>query len=86
MATMAEHEASMTIYYYKSDGAIYSYGTGISDMRSFGDRQKDYELILDYVVLPKDPVVMEFLQRFYIDIETKELKLKPDNDEFTKYL
>lgn len=86
MPNMAEHEASMTIFYYKSDGAIYSYATGISDMRSFGDRQKDYEQILDCVVLDRDPIVMEFLQRFYIDVETKELKLKPDGSDFAKYL
>ena len=86
MASMAEHEASMTIFYYKSDGTIYSYCTGISDMSGFGDRQADYELMLDYIVLPKDQTAIEFLHKFYIDVETKEMKLKPEFTGLGKYL
>ena len=86
MATMAEHEASMTIFYYKSDGTIYSYCTGISDMSSFGSRQSDYELIVDYIVLPRDYTVITFLNRFYIDANTKELKLKSEYADLKKYL
>lgn len=86
MATMAEHEASMTIFYYKSNGEIYSYCTGISDMGGFGDHADDYALMLDYVVLPKDQTAIEFLYKFYIDVETKELKLKPKYQDLSKYL
>lgn len=86
MATIAEHEASMTIFYYKSDGTIYSYCTGISDMSSFGSRQFDYELIIDYVVLPRDNTVITFLNRFYVDVDTKELKLKSEYEDLKKYL
>ena len=86
MATIAEHVASMTIFYYKSDGNIYSYCTGISDMSSFGSRQSDYELIIDYVVLPRDNTVITFLNRFYVDINTKELKLKSEYEDLKKYL
>lgn len=86
MASMAEHEASMTIYYYKSDGSIYSYCTGINDMSSFGERQKDYELIIDFVVLPRDMNAIDFIGNFYIDVEAKELKLKPEYNTLGKYL
>ena len=86
MATIAEHEASMTIFYYKSYGTIYSYCTGISDMSSFGPRQSDYELIIDYVVLPRDNTVITFLNRFYVDVNTKELKLKSEYEDLKKYL
>ena len=86
MPTIAEHEAKMTIYYYKSDGTIFSYGTGISDISIFGDRAKDYEQIVDYVVMDRDKDVMEFLNRFYIDIETKELKLKMGKLDLSRYM
>lgn len=86
MASLAEHEASMTIFYFKSDGKIYSYCTGISDLSSFGDRWEDYALMLDSVVLPKDQTAIEFLYKFYIDIETKELKLRPEYTDLAKYL
>ena len=86
MPSMAEHEASMTIFYYESDGEIYSYCTGIADMSSFGDHQADYELILDFIVVPRDHAVMEFMYKFYVDLETKELKLKPEYQSLGKYL
>lgn len=86
MATITEHEASMTIFYYKSDGTIYSYCTGISDMSSFGSRQSDYELIIDCLVFPRDHTVITFLNRFYVDVNTKELKLKSEYEELKKYL
>lgn len=86
MANMAEHEASMTIFYYKRNGDIYSYCTGISDMDGFGERKLDYELILDYVVVPKDQAAIEFMYKFYIDVETKELKLKPEYRDLSKYM
>lgn len=86
MATIAENEASMTIFYYKRDGEIYSYCTGIADMSIFGVHQADYELILDFIVIPRDHVVMEFMYKFYVDLETKEIKLKPEYQSLSKYL
>lgn len=86
MATMAEHEASMTMFYYKSNGEIYSYCTGIADMSMFGIHQADYELILDFIVIPRDHVVMDFMYKFYVDVETKELKLKTEYQSLTRYL
>ena len=86
MATIAEYEANMTIFYYKSDGEIYSYCTGIADMSMFGVHQADYELILDFIVIPKDHVVMEFMYKFHVDIEVKELKLKPEYQSLSEYL
>ena len=35
--SIEEFENSMTLYYYKRDGAIYSWCTGINDMRTFGN-------------------------------------------------
>lgn len=86
MATIAENEASMTMFYYKRDGEIYSYCTGIANMSIFGVHQVDYELILDFIVIPKDHTVMEFMYKFYVDVETKSLKLKPEHQSLSKYL
>lgn len=86
MASMAEHEANMTIYYYKRTGNTYSYCTGINDMSGFGEYKEDYEMMIDYIVIPKDHTIMEFLYKFYVDIETKELKLKPEFSDLGKYL
>lgn len=86
MASMAEHDASMTIFYYKSSGDIYSYCTGISDMGGFGEHAEDYAQMLDFVVLERDQTAIEFLYKFYIDIETKQLKLKSEFNGISKYL
>ena len=85
MATIEEHETSMTIFYYKSDGEIHSYCTGISGMERFGDRQADYSLIIDCYVYPKDETVIRYLNLFYIELETKQIKLKDDSTDFAKY-
>ena len=71
--TIEEFENSMTLYYFKSNGAIHSWCTGINNMTSFGEHSMDYSLILDYVVLPLDRYVLDNLKYFTIDIETKEL-------------
>ena len=86
MASMAEHEASMTIYYYMSNGEIYSSCSGINDLSTFGVHQVDYELILDFIVVPKDELVMQTMHHFYVDTETKQLKLRPEYNELAKYL
>ena len=64
MASMYEHETSMTIFYHKSNGDIHSYCTGISDMSMFGDHADDYAMILDYIVVEKDVMLLEFFSCF----------------------
>lgn len=84
--TIEDFQNSMTIYYWKKDGGIHSYCTGISDMSTFGNYSDEYSLILDYVVLPLDNTVLTYLNQFYIDLETKRVKLKQNNAfDFSKY-
>jgi len=71
--TIEEFENSMTLYYFKSDGAIHSWCTGINDMRTFIDHKDDFSLILDYIVLPLYRYVIDNLKHFTIDVEEKEL-------------
>ena len=76
-------ENNMTLYYYKSDGTIYSCCTGINDLSTFGEHKKDYELILDYVVLPLDKYVLDNIKYFAVDIESKELYMKSSPGNYT---
>lgn len=86
MANIEEHNKSMTLFYYKRDGGIHSYCTGIADMRSFGQYEDDYAIIIDFIVVPIDRTVIEYLNQFYVDVETKQIKLKPNGFfDFTKY-
>lgn len=85
MATIEEHEASMTIFYFKSNGDIHSYATGIQDLSMFMSHEQDYSLILGCIVVEKDPAVIESLNKFYIDIETNRLRLKAEYN-LNKYL
>ena len=71
--TIEEFENSMTLYYFKSDGAIHSWCTGINDMSTFIDHKDDYSIILDYIVIPLDRYVTENIKYFSIDVEAKEL-------------
>ena len=64
--TIEEFENSMTLYYFKSDGAIHSWCTGINDMGTFKNHKDDYSLILDYIVIPLDRYVTENIKYFSI--------------------
>ena len=71
--TIDDFENSMTLFYYKRDGEIHSYCTGMSDMRSFGKYAEDYSLIMDFLILPLDRYVLDNIKYFNVDIETKKL-------------
>lgn len=86
MATMEEHALNMTLYYFKSNGDIYSYASGIQDMTIFGAHEADYSLMLTYVIVPKDEYVMESIHQFYVDIETTQLKLRAGASRLRNYL
>jgi len=76
MATIAEHENSMTVFFRKANGEIKCIMTGINDMSAFGDEKADFSLIWDYVVLPKDDFVIQSPFNFKINLKTKTLELK----------
>ena len=71
--TIEEFENSMTIYYFKSDGSIHSWCTGINNMSIFTNHEYDYSLMLDCVVLPLDRYVIDNIKYFTIDTKEKEL-------------
>jgi hypothetical protein len=73
--TIEEFENSMTVYYFKRDGSIHSWCTGINDLSTFGNHKEDYELILGYLVLPIDRYVLDNIKYFSVDIDKKELCL-----------
>lgn len=75
MASMAEHQNSMTIFYRKKDGEIKGFATGIQDMSFYGDNAEDFSLIWDFVVLERDQQVLDNIEKFKINTETKEILL-----------
>ena len=80
--TIEDFENSMTLFFYKRDGAIHSWCTGISDMRSFGAYAEDFALIIDYLILPLDRYILDNIKYFSIDLETKELCFNPPTTRY----
>lgn len=78
-----EHTSSMTIFYYKRTGVIYSWVTGIQDFRFFGEHEQEYGSILDRLVMDKDSFFISNSNLFKIDVDTKKLIL--DNKKFNNY-
>ena len=71
--TIEEFESSMTIYYFKSNGDIHSWCTGINDLSTFGNHKEDYALIMDYLILPLDRYVLDNIKHFTVDVGKKEV-------------
>ena len=81
--TMQEHEESMSVFYYKRTGVIYSWGTGIQSFNCFGQHSEDYKEILGLLILPRDNFVLDNMKLFKVDVENEALIY---NEEFmTKY-
>ena len=73
MATIEEHNKSMTIFYYKRTGEIKNIGYGILDMSFYGQHEEDYVMIVDYVVVERDEFIFDRIGDFKIDTTTKQL-------------
>ncbi|SHH50200.1 hypothetical protein [Clostridium intestinale] len=83
MASLEEHEKSMTLYYSKRTGEITAFSTGIQDMSFFGDNKEDYEIIWDFIVLEKDTYVLENRDKFKVVDGAVKLK---ESVDLTKYM
>ena len=68
--SIEEMNANMTIFYYKSNGDIYTVGSGIQPIDTFfGEHSVDMALMLDEIVLPIDQYVLNNSNKlFKIDI------------------
>lgn len=73
MATMEEHNSSMTVFYYKRTGEISNVSYGKLDMSFYGEYKEDYKLIMDYIVVDKDDFIFDRIGDFKVDLETKQL-------------
>lgn len=56
----------LTIYFNKRTGTIKELCSGTQDMSWFGDEEKDYELIYDFIVVDDDRFIFENIQMFYV--------------------
>lgn len=78
METIEDYKASMTIYYRKANGEIRYAIAGIQSMELFGDEKEDYELIWDFIVLPRDEYVMKNKDKFIINLDTEQVMIKEE--------
>ena len=73
MATIAESNESMTVYYSKSTGIIRSISSGVEDMSFYGEQAEDMSIIQGYIVLPFRKDVFQNKDRYKINTDTLQL-------------
>lgn len=77
--TLEEMQNSMTIVFNKRTGSIKATYGGIQDMDIlYGEESEDYKLIWDLQIFEKDQYVLDNIQQFKVNIETKQLELLPN--------
>lgn len=68
-------EDKLTIFYNKRTGTIKELCGGEQSMSWFGDEEKDYELIFDYIVVPFDDyIIQNFMNMQVVDGEVKLIR------------
>ena len=73
----------LTVFYNRRTGYIKEMCTGKQDMSWFGEEQKDYELIFDYLVVDYDGYVLSNSHQFIV--LDGELKLNSESS-LSKYM
>lgn len=73
MATIAESNESMTVYYSKSTGIIRAVSSGVEDMSFYGEQAEDMSIIQGYIVLPFRKDVFQNKDHYKIDTDTLQL-------------
>lgn len=81
MATIQEMKEKMTIFFYKRTGTIQCLVTGIQDMSLFGDYRLDYELIIDYIVVPYDENILKNRDDYFIKNNELISKIEEEQNE-----
>lgn len=78
MATVEEHESSMTIIYSKSSGKVIAAFSGIQTIQIlYGENGADYAIIWDELVVPIDSYILKNYSKFKFNLETMELQILP---------
>ncbi|MBU3112010.1 hypothetical protein [Clostridium lacusfryxellense] len=86
MSTMQEMQDNMTIFYYKSNGDIYSACSGIQDINEFfTTHSQDLILIIDEIVLPNDPYVLENSNKFKMNLNGEQPILSLKQESINQY-
>lgn len=73
MATIAESNESMTVYYSKRTGIIRAVTSGVDDMSFYGEQAEEMSIIQGFVVLPLRKDVLYNKENYKIDIDTLQL-------------
>lgn len=77
--TIEQMENSVTVFYYKTNGDIYNFATGIQDQNIFfGEHSVELASILDQIIVPKDEYFLRNSKQFKVNIDTKALEILPN--------
>ncbi|GFZ31228.1 hypothetical protein CSC2_17540 [Clostridium zeae] len=76
--TLDEFNKKMTLYYSKETGEIKSYCLGPQTMDYFNVNKEEFSKIWDYKVFDRDDYVINNKEKFVVDLETNQLKIKQD--------
>ncbi|MCB2308889.1 hypothetical protein LGL08_20610 [Clostridium estertheticum] len=83
--TIADHEASMTIFYSKSTGEIKGACSGIQDFKMYGIDAEDYSLIWAFIVIKNDDNVLQNPNNFKMDLSGAEPILSIRQEAVNQY-
>lgn len=74
----------ITIIYFKSSGEIYVVATGEQHIEvMYGSHAQDFLLILDEIIIPYDEYVLKNSDKFKVNIETKEIEMIAELNNYT---
>ena len=73
MATIAEHNESMTLYYSKSTGVIRTIIKGIQDMSLYGEQAEDMSIIQSFIVVPYSRDIFDNKDNYKVNLGTLQV-------------
>ena len=82
---IAEHEASMTVFYSKSTGEIKRACSGIHDFKMFVIDAEDFSSIWSLTVIKKDDNVLQNPNNFKMDLSGAEPILSIKQEAVNQY-
>ena len=66
----------LTLFYMKRTGKVKGFCTGKQSMDYFADERKDYEKIMNFIVVKYDKFIMDNYQ--YFEVHNGELQFKKE--------
>ena len=83
--TIADHEASMTVFYSKSTGEVKRACSGIQDFKMYGIDAEDFSMIWAFIVMDIDNYVIQNSNKFVMDLSGTEPILSIKQEAVNQY-